>query len=70
MGDIFQKFGEDMREFQKEQYWREATMGDVFQKFGDGMREFSKNSILAGGKLWGHFSRNLEKVCANFKFKH
>ena len=68
MGEFFQKFREDMREFQKTllDYWREETMGEFFQKFGEDMREFPKNNI-GRRKLWENFSRNLEQVCANFK---
>ena len=66
MGDFFRNLEKACAYFKKKQYWREATMGDVGQKFEQGMREFPKR-ILAGGKLWGHFSRNLETVCANFQ---
>ena len=83
LGNFFQKIGEDMREYQKTQYLQEETMGEFFQKFREGMREYLAGGKRKGnffqkfgedmrefekvGGHWGNFSKNLEKICANFQ---
>ena len=64
MGEFFQKFGEGVRE-----YLTGGKKGEFLPEIWRRYARISKGNDIGGRKLLGEFSKNLEKIFANFK-KH